>query len=142
MKKYATIYATIFLSCLMIIACTPSHHASTTSKPADPGFIHSVYFYLNEDAGEAQVQQLISDCKTLLGAVETVRQLYVGLPAGTPRDVVDNSYGVSLIVYFDDQAGHDYYQTAEKHLQFIERNQNAWDRVQVYDMLPQEENEK
>ncbi|MGC9327203.1 MAG: Dabb family protein [Candidatus Hinthialibacter sp.] len=130
-------YAAIVLTCFMISSCTISHNDSTASQPAAPGFIHNVYFYLNEETNEAQVQQLINDCKTLLGAVETVRRIYVGLPAGTPREVVDNSYGVCLIVYFDDKAGHDFYQTADKHLQFIERNQSAWDRVQIYDMIPQ-----
>ncbi len=111
-----------------------SEHHSQSEKPR---FVHNVYFYLNENASEDQKQQLIADCKTLLGSVKTVRNLTVGLPAGTPREVVDNTYGVHLMVQFDDKAGHDFYQTAEEHLQFIERNKNTWKRVQIYDSLLQ-----
>ena len=64
-----------------------------------------------------------------------MRSLEVGPPAGTQREVVDNSYGVCLVVRFENKAGHEYYQTAEKHVQFIERNKDIWERVQVYDMI-------
>lgn len=104
-------------------------------QPSKPGFIHTVYFWINPDATPDQVKQLIADCKTLLGAVETVRKIEVGTPAGTQREVVDNSWGVSITVYFDDKEGQDFYQTAEKHLEFIERNKNTWSRVQVYDTI-------
>lgn len=97
-------------------------------------FVHTVLFWLKEDASESQRRQLIDDCKSLLGSISTVQFLAVGKPAGTPRDVVDNSYGVGLVVHFADEAGHDYYQEAEKHLEFIERNRDTWQRVQVYDL--------
>jgi hypothetical protein len=100
------------------------------------GFVHSVYFYLNEAAEQEQVQKLIDDCKNLLGSIKTVRNLWVGTSAGVPREVVDNSYGVSLIVFFDDEDGHDYYRQSEEHMKFIERNNKAWKWLRVYDMLP------
>lgn len=109
-----------------------SHRESESA----PGFIHSVYFYLDENATAAQKEQLIEDCKSLLGSIKTVRHLIVGVPAGTPRDVVDNSYGVNLTVFFDGVEGHDYYQKAEEHLQFIERNKKTWKRVRIYDTIP------
>jgi len=102
-----------------------------------PGFIHTVFFWVKEGTTEAQVQQLIDDCKTYLGAVETVQSLHVGKPAGTDREVVDNSYAVNLVVHFKDKAGHDHYQDAPKHHEFIERNKAIWQKVQVYDMLPE-----
>jgi len=98
-------------------------------------FIHTVLFWLKEGTTEEQKQSLIQDCRTMLGSIETVRYLAAGVPAGTPRDVVDNSYGVGLVVHFDDTAGHELYQGAEAHLQFIERNEGIWERVQVYDFL-------
>lgn len=102
-----------------------------------PGFVHSVYFYLNEGVEKSQIHQLIDDCKILLGSIKTVTSLWVGEPAGTPREVVDNSYGISLIVFFDNEDGHDYYQRSEEHRKFIERNKNTWNRLRVYDMLPE-----
>jgi hypothetical protein len=101
-----------------------------------PGkFIHTVYFWLKEGTSEAEKQQLVTDCRVLLGSIETVRFLEVGFPAGTTRDVVDNSYGVGLVVHFDDKKGHDFYQDAPAHKDFIARNQAIWERVQVYDLL-------
>lgn len=106
-------------------------------KMTNSGFVHIVFFWLKDNATDETIQQLIDDCKHYLGSIETVRKIQVGQPAGTPRDVVDNSYKVSLIVHFDDKSGHDYYQNADQHLKFIERNKDYWERVQVYDMLPQ-----
>jgi carbonic anhydrase len=108
----------------------------TSGPKTKSGFVHVVYFWLKEGVTDAQRNRLVDDCKTYLGAVETVNHIEVGIPAGTERSVVDNSYGVCLILHFEDKAGHDYYQKAEKHLRFIERNQEIWDRVQVYDMIP------
>jgi hypothetical protein len=101
-----------------------------------PGrFIHTVFFWLKEGTSEAETQQLVEDCRTLLGSIETVRFLETGFPAGTPRDVVDNSYGVGLVVHFDNKEGHDVYQDAPAHKDFIARNEAIWERVQVYDLL-------
>lgn len=101
-----------------------------------PGtFIHIVYFWLKPGTDEAARKQLVNDCKEYLGAISTVRYIAVGLPAGTPRTVVDSSYGVGLMVHFDDKAGHDLYQSDQKHVEFIERNQDHWEKVQVYDTI-------
>jgi len=97
-------------------------------------FIHTVLFWFKDDAGHSERRQLIDDCKTLLGSISTVTFLAVGPPAGTERGVVDNSYDVGLVVHFNDKAGHDHYQTDQKHLDFIDRNQTTWQRVQVYDI--------
>jgi hypothetical protein len=96
-------------------------------------FIHTVYFWLYEGTPAAARDQLVADCHGLLGRIPTVRQLWAGPPAETPRDVVDNSYGVGLTVVLDDRSGHDVYQDHPLHLEFIERNRTHWQRVQVYD---------
>jgi hypothetical protein len=98
-------------------------------------FVHTVFFWLNEGTPASAVEQLVHDCRTVLKEVPTVQQLWAGLPANTPREVVDNSYGVGLTVIFDDRAGHDVYQDHPLHLQFIERNRAHWQRVQVYDYV-------
>ena len=97
--------------------------------------IHTVYFYMNADAGADAATRIITDCRELLTKIESVRHLWAGLPSGTPREVVDNSYGVGLIVIFDDMAGHDIYQDHPLHLEFIARNKASWARVQVYDTV-------
>ena len=98
-------------------------------------FVHTVYFWISEGATPAAREQLVGDCRDLLGRVPAVRQLFVGRPANTPREVVDNSYGVGLTVVLDDAAAHDAYQVHELHLQFVARNKATWSRVQIYDYL-------
>lgn len=108
---------------------------SEESYSSQSAFYHIVYFWVKPETSSERVQQLIDDCKSYLGSINTVRELHVGTPAGTPRDVVDNSFAVNLIVRFDDKAGHDYYQEIDTHQQFIDRNKEIWQRVQVYDMI-------
>ena len=96
-------------------------------------FIHTVYFWMAEDAPADAADRIIADCREILAKIESVRQLWAGKPAMTPRDVVDNSYGVGLTVVFDDAAGHDIYNPHPLHNEFIARNKASWSRVQVYD---------
>ena len=96
-------------------------------------FIHTVYFWMQEGAPAAAREQLVNDCRTYLAKIPTVRHLWAGVPAMTPRDVVDNSYAVGLTVVLDDDAGHDVYQIHELHKEFIARNKPNWKRVQIYD---------
>lgn len=96
-------------------------------------FVHVVLFWLKKNTPESARQQLLSDCQALLARIPTVRQLYAGDPAMTPRPVVDNSYAVGLCVILEDAAGHDVYQEHALHKEFIARNREHWERVQVYD---------
>ena len=98
-------------------------------------FVHTVFFWLKPDAPPAAREQLVNECRSYLGKIPTVRQLWAGVPAMTPRDVVDNSYAVGLTVVLDDPQAHDVYQKHELHLQFIARNKQHWQRVQVYDYV-------
>lgn len=107
------------------------------SEQAKSRFIHIVFFWLHENTPPEAKRQLIDDCKQYLGTVESVKTLAVGIPAGTPRHVVDNSYDVCIVVEFENKEGHDAYQSAPKHLEFIDRNKKYWRLVQVYDTVTQ-----
>ena len=98
-------------------------------------FVHVVLFWMNDGAPDGARAQLAEDCQTYLAKIPTVRQLWAGRPAMTPREVVDNSYDVGLCVVLDDDAGHDVYQRHELHMEFIRRNKPNWKRVQVYDFI-------
>jgi hypothetical protein len=98
-------------------------------------FVHTVYFWLKPGTTDEARDQLLQDCRDYLGKIPTVMQLLVGVPAMTPREVVDNSYGVGLTVILGDSKGHDVYQEHELHKQFIERNKQHWARVQIYDFV-------
>jgi hypothetical protein len=101
-----------------------------------PGmFIHQVLFWLKKDAPKDAADRIIADGRSLLGKIPTVRHLWMGRPAMTPREVVDNSYDIGLCVIVDDVAGHDVYQEHPLHKQFIERNKTLWDRVRIFDFV-------
>ena len=100
------------------------------------GLLHMVYFWLREEGQQPNdAQTLIDGIKRNLPQIPGVLRLEVGEPATTPRDVVDHSYGVALLVEFADEAAHDVYQDHPDHLVFIEECHSLWSRVQVYDSL-------
>jgi hypothetical protein len=98
-------------------------------------FVHTVFFWMTPGASDADRRKLAAECIEYLGKCPTVRQLWAGPPAQTPREVVDNSYDVGLTVVMDDKEGHDAYQVDPLHLEFIKRNKHTWQRVQIYDYL-------
>ena len=97
--------------------------------------IHTVYFWLADTATVADRDRLLADCRELLPQAPTVRSLHAGVPAGTPIDVVDNSYSVALIMTFDDAAGAKAYADHLVHQQFIDRVMPLVARVVAYDTL-------
>ena len=98
-------------------------------------FIHTVYFYMKPGTSEDARAQLSRDCREYLGKIPSVRHLWAGVPAMTPREVVDNSYGVALTVVLDDVKGHDVYQEHPLHKEFIARNKETWQSVKIYDHI-------
>jgi len=56
----------------------------------------------------------------MLGKIEAVCKLHIGVPADTARrDVMDGSYSVSERMFFDDVAGHQNYQNHPIHKEFM-----------------------
>ena len=98
-------------------------------------FTHVVLFWLKPDAPAGAKQQLLDDCHNLLSKIPGLLAFDAGAPAGTPREVVDNSYDVGLLTAFADKAGHDAYQTHDLHQQFIARNKPNFGRIVVYDFV-------
>ena len=95
-----------------------------------------MFFWLREGGAEAaDASRLADGCTTHLTGIPGVLRLTVGSPAGTDRGVVDNSYGVALLVEFADAAAHGVYQDHPNHLRFISECSYFWSRVQVYDVV-------
>ena len=100
----------------------------------DQLFVHSVYFWLKEEVTEVQQDSFV-DILRELEQIESVQALELGIPAGTPRTVVDNTYDVALFVYFEDRIGHDKYQSDTIHTDAISRFEGWVDSVRIYDAL-------
>lgn len=96
--------------------------------------VHHVFFWLKNPSSASDKALLIEGLKTL-GAIPQVRKLLIGTPASTVRrDVVDNSFHVSELMYFDNIHDQDDYQVHPVHLSFVEKYGHLWGRVVVYDM--------
>ena len=97
--------------------------------------IHTAYFWLNNPDSVADREQLIVGLNTLR-QIPTVKALHIGLPATTEkRDVVDNSFQVSELMFFDDLAGQSEYQSHPIHLAFVESCAHLWKKVAVKDSI-------
>lgn len=97
--------------------------------------IHHVFFWLKNPGSTADRHQLVAGLKTL-SEIPAVKELHVGIVASTEkRDVVDNSWDVSELMFFEDMEGQASYQTHPLHLEFIEKCSHLWEKVVVYDAL-------
>lgn len=96
---------------------------------------HHVYFWLKNPASKEDLAQLIRGAKTLT-RIETIKGFHISLPASTEdRDVIDNSYQISWLAFFDNEADEHLYQVHPIHLKFIEDCSHLWSKVVVYDSV-------
>lgn len=97
--------------------------------------IHHVFFWLKNPSSKEDLNKLVEGLKTLKN-IETVRKIHIGVPASTEkREVVDNSFHASELLFFDDLAGQKTYQDHPIHLKFVENCSHLWEKVIVYDSI-------
>jgi|SRR5882672_8729050 len=100
-----------------------------------PRLVHHVFFWLKNPSSQEDLAKLLAGLRTL-AAIETVRGAHFGVPACTEkRDVVDNSFSASEILFFDDTAGQKTYQDHPIHQQFVAECAHLWEKVVVYDAI-------
>ena len=120
-----------------IVAIATAGISLGMSEPKDKSvFVHSVYFWLKEDVTADQRSEFLKVLRDL-ERIKSVEALELGVPAGTPRDVVDNTYDVALLVYFKDNEGHDLYQADKIHKDAIEVFEDWIGDIQIYDAICQ-----
>ncbi|RYE56877.1 MAG: Dabb family protein [Sphingobacteriales bacterium] len=96
---------------------------------------HQVFFWLRNKDSKQDLDQLIAGVKTLAN-IPTVAKLWVGVVASTEvREVVDSSWSVSELMFFNDLEGQQAYQTHPIHLEFVKNYSHLWERVVVYDSI-------
>jgi hypothetical protein len=79
-------------------------------------FVHHVHFWLKN---KSDLSKFIEGLNSLT-VISHIKQIQIGIPADTHRDVVDRSYDASLLIIFDNQAAHDAYQIDPTHDKFVE----------------------
>jgi len=104
-------------------------------KRKDKQICHHVFFWLKNPDSVEDRDKLVEGVKTL-SKIETIKEIHVGILASTEkRDVVDTSWQVSELMFFDDLAGQAVYQTHQVHLDFIKNYGHLWQKVVVYDAM-------
>lgn len=97
--------------------------------------IHHVFFWLKNRESKEDLEKLIAGVKTL-SEIPTVGALQVGVVASTEmRDVIDNSWSVSELIFFADVAAQRAYQEHPIHLEFVNNHHHLWEKVLVYDSI-------
>lgn len=106
---------------------------SQNTEPAQ--LVHHVFFWLKNAGNESDRKQLTTGIQTL-GGITEIKKMFIGTPAPTEeRGVVDASYDVSELLFFDNTKDQAIYQSHAIHQAFIEEYSHLWRKVVVYDML-------
>ena len=123
-----------FIATASLLAATPLINDKMSNNTAASKVVHHVFFWLKNPGSETDKNQLIEGLKTLK-TIKEVKQLLIGTPASTEkREVVDNSFDVSELMYFDNVEGQNAYQVHAVHKAFVDKYSHLWDKVIVYDM--------
>ena len=95
--------------------------------------LHHVFFWLKDPSSEQDRLKLVEGLRSLAQA-ETVAGIHIGFPAATPqREVIDNTYDVSLLLTFRTVEDHNQYQENPVHTKFVEDRGHLWKNVRIYD---------
>jgi hypothetical protein len=114
------------------VVSTAGASAAVTTYPK---LIHHVFFWFKNPQSKDDLAALLAGLRTLT-KIESVRGAHFGVPASTEkRDVVDNSYSASEVLFFDDTAGQKIYQDHAIHQKFVADCSHLWERVVVYDAV-------
>lgn len=122
-----------FIAAAATVAATNA--GASTAVNDYPKLVHHVFFWLKNPDSKEDLAKLLAGLRTL-AKIETVRGAHFGVPASTEkRDVVDNSYSASEILFFDDTAGQKAYQDHPVHKKFVDDCSHLWEKVVVYDAI-------
>lgn len=97
--------------------------------------MHMVFFWLKSPSSTTDQKALVTGLDSLR-SIDLIKRIHIGVPASTlERDVINNSYQVSLVLEFDNIQDQDAYQIHPVHLAFVEKCQHLWQRVNVFDSI-------
>ena len=117
-----------------LTAGTMASASPLTAKTDKKQLVHHVFFWLKNPDSIEDRDKLVEGVKTL-PKIETIRKIHVGVLASTEkRDVVDTTWQVSELMFFDDTTGQKTYQDHPVHQAFIKNYGHLWAKVLVYDV--------
>jgi hypothetical protein len=96
--------------------------------------VHHVYFWLKNPANEVDKADLEAGLESL-SKVSTIRLAHIGEPASTNRGVIERTYSISWLCFFDTLSDEEIYQKHPIHLKFVADCAHLWEKVVVYDSV-------
>lgn len=118
----------------VIAAGLAANALSSFSEPEKKGVIHHVFFWLKNPASKEDLDRLLAGLQSLR-KIKVIKKMYIGVPASTEkRDVVDNSYSASELMFFENTADQKAYQDHPIHQKFVADCSHLWEKVVVYDV--------
>ena len=94
-------------------------------------FAHHVLFWLNDKTDR---QKFVDGLKTLI-TIALIRDIHIGITADTHGRPIDDSYDVSLLILFNNQADHDSYEADPIHQDFIAQYDKLCSTLVAYDSI-------
>ncbi len=120
---------------ILAIACTCFLSPAYSSEKLESAkLLHHVFFWLNEPDDKQVIKEFYKGLE-MLADIEVIRELTYGVPAGTPREVVDNSYTVYYVSTFDNAEDLQAYDVHPIHKEFVDKYKSYWNKVIVYDVI-------
>jgi hypothetical protein len=118
-----------------VLTTASTFGATPAADATRPPIVHHVFFWLKNPASVEDRDQLVVGLKTLAG-IPLIKELYVGILANTEkRDVVDASWQVSELMFFNDLQSQASYQQNPIHLDFVKNYSHLWEKVVVFDTM-------
>lgn len=107
---------------------------ATPLKRKDKQICHHVFFWLKNTGSVEDRDKLVAGVKTL-SKIPQIKEIHVGIVADTEkRDVVDASWAVSELMFFNTLEDQKSYQDHPIHQDFIKNHSMLWSKVVVYDI--------
>jgi len=97
------------------------------------GFAHVVYFWLKNPDNQHDRKAFEKSLTKFINSSAYIKTKFIGVPAATNREVIDNSFTYSLMLTFENKSEQDKYQEEAVHKIFIEESSELWSKVLVYD---------
>ncbi len=123
----------ILVFLILVVLGSVAGRAAQQDRGGKSMVAHNVFFTL-KDRSDVAKTKLVNACRTYLKGHPGEVFFAAGvLAADLKRDVNVTDFDVSLHIVFKTKEDQDRYQTAPRHLKFIEENRENWDKVRVFD---------